>query len=171
MNIGDKELEALPKEKLIEIIKMLSKNWHTLDGLWFRAVEEEFGFDVALKLDYKMWEKGPVIESRRIKELFNLSGGGPAAVVKAINFMSWAPATGYTYEELPGGKVVWTCTTCPPQDARKRQGLGENLCKPPGVSCFTAIAQAIDPAVKVNCLVCPPDPHPEDYWCKWEFYK
>lgn len=29
------ELERLPKETLVELIKMYSKNWHTCDGLWF----------------------------------------------------------------------------------------------------------------------------------------
>ncbi len=24
------------------------------------------------------------------------------------------------------------------------------------------------PRAAVKCLVCPPDPHPEEFWCKWE---
>lgn len=36
-----KRLEGLPKETLIEIIKMYSKNWITVDGLWFGGVEEK----------------------------------------------------------------------------------------------------------------------------------
>ena len=37
------ELEKLPKETLIELIKMYSRNWHTCDGLWFSGVEEQYG--------------------------------------------------------------------------------------------------------------------------------
>jgi hypothetical protein len=32
-----------------------------------------------------------------------------------------------------------------------------------------AAATVINPAAKVKCLVCPPDEHPEDVWCEWEF--
>jgi hypothetical protein len=31
------ELEKLPKETLIDLVKMYSRNWMTLDGLWFSA--------------------------------------------------------------------------------------------------------------------------------------
>ena len=168
MNSGDHELGKLSKKELLATIRMFSKNWYTLDGLWFRLVEEEYGFEAALKLDYKMWESDALIEARRIKEVLGLSGGGPEGVVKAINFMSWAPSTEYRYEETPQG-ILWTCTYCPPQEARQRKGLSENHCKPAGISCFGDAARVIDPAVKVRCIFCPPDPHPKDSWCQWEF--
>ena len=28
---------------------------------------------------------------------------------------------------------------------------------------------AIDPRIETRCVACPPDPHPEEYWCAWEF--
>ena len=31
---------------------------------------------------------------------------------------------------------------------------------------FTKI---IDPRIKTNCICCPPDPHPKEYYCAWEF--
>ncbi len=168
MNDGVQELESLSKERLIEIIRMFSKNWYTVDGLWFRVVEEEYGLEAALKLDYKMWESNAVAEARRIKKFLDLSDGGPEAVVRAINYMTWAPSTGYRYEPTPNG-ILWTCTYCPAQEARKRRELPEHACKPAGISCFGGMAQAIDPMVRVRCVFCPPDPHPEDSWCRWEF--
>ncbi len=168
MNSGDQVLEALPKEKLIDVLRMFSKNWNTVDGLWFRLVEEEYGLETALKLDYKMWESYEPIEARRIKDFLQLSGGGPEAVVKAIHFAAWAPSTEYRVEKTSLG-ALWTCTYCPAQEARKRKGLGEHRCKPAGISCFGGAARVIDPAVTVRCVFCPPDPHPEDSWCQWEF--
>jgi len=50
------ELEKLPKETLIELIKMYSRNWHTCDGLWFSGVEERYGVDKALEIDINMWD-------------------------------------------------------------------------------------------------------------------
>ncbi|MDP2720174.1 MAG: DUF6125 family protein [Dehalococcoidia bacterium] len=168
MPVGEEELKSLSKEKLIEVIKMFSRNWNTLDGLWFLAVEEEFGFEAAASLDEKVWEIEPVIEAKRIKALLDLSGGGPDSVVRAIDFMTWAPSFEYTWEKRPG-KIIWTCTKCPPQEARKRKGLPENTCKPMGINCFDGLVKVIDPSVKVNCLVCPPDPHKDNLWCQWEF--
>ena len=51
----------------LDVIKMFSKNWLTLDGLWFTWVEDKYGLDAALDLDMKMWEKQALIESQRIK--------------------------------------------------------------------------------------------------------
>ncbi|MBK5273963.1 MAG: hypothetical protein JJE30_02775 [Desulfuromonadales bacterium] len=27
----------------------------------------------------------------------------------------------------------------------------------------------IDPRIRTSCIACPPDVHPEDFWCAWEF--
>jgi len=32
------------------------------------------------------------------------------------------------------------------------------------------VAREINPRFKARCLKCPPDPHPKEYWCSWEFY-
>ena len=50
-------LEELPKETLLELVRMYAYNWQTLDGLWFRNVEAEYGLEAAVKLDLKNWQK------------------------------------------------------------------------------------------------------------------
>ena len=64
-NPVQQELERLPKSALIELIKMYSRNWLTIDGLWFSGVEEKFGLDEALDLDIKVWEISSRIEAKR----------------------------------------------------------------------------------------------------------
>jgi hypothetical protein len=27
----------------------------------------------------------------------------------------------------------------------------------------------MDPRIETRCICCPPDRHPEDVWCAWEF--
>ncbi len=41
------KLEELPKETLIELARMYARNWQTLDGLWFRNVEAQYGLEAA----------------------------------------------------------------------------------------------------------------------------
>ncbi|MBL7075469.1 hypothetical protein ISS37_09560 [candidate division KSB1 bacterium] len=39
----------------------------------------------------------------------------------------------------------------------------------PFVLTRAGFARTIDARIKTTCLVCPPDDHPEDVWCAWEF--
>lgn len=162
-----KELEKLPRETLIELIMMNSRNWMTVDGLWFSGVEEKFGLDAAVELDVRMWHIGSRTEAKRIKDLLGL-GEGLENVLKAINFMSWAANFGYEVE-FSENRAFWTCRRCPPQEQRVKLGKEVFPCEPTFEACFNNVAKVMDPGVKVQCVFCPPGHHPEDAWCRWEF--
>ncbi len=34
---------------------------------------------------------------------------------------------------------------------------------------YSYFAKTIDPMIKTRCVFCPPDDHPEDAYCRWEF--
>jgi hypothetical protein len=34
---------------------------------------------------------------------------------------------------------------------------------------YAEFARAVDPRIQTRCIVCPPDDHPDDVWCAWEF--
>ena len=106
------QLESLSKETLIKLIRMYAKGWITVDGLWFRGVEEEFGLDAAVKLDRQMWERNIPIEVRRIKETLNITGEGPAALLKVADAMSWMNCGrfSYEYEEITPTGIVFYYT-------------------------------------------------------------
>jgi len=162
-------LEELPRQKLLEVARLYSSNWLSTDGLWFSQVEEEFGLEAALRLDLKVWERLSVIEASRIRDLLDGEVGGVAGVLRAVNFMTFAPLFGYDLEMLSEGRGLLRVNRCPPQEARVRQGKGEFPCRPVGEVCFINLARVLDPSVGVTCLFCHPDPHPEEAWCQWEF--
>lgn len=162
-------LEKLPKEKLLEVVRMYSANWLSTDGLWFSQVEEEFGLEAALRLDVKVWERLSLIEAKRIKDFLDGEVRGVAGVLRAVNFMTFTPLFGYELEQLSEERGILRVTRCPPQEARVRGGKGEFPCKPVGQVCFINLARVLDPSVGVTCIFCPPDPHPEEAWCQWEF--
>ena len=59
-----------------EELRDAAKNWIAMDGLWFQAVEQEYGMEAAVFLDKKVWKQYAVIEARRIKERLNLPEQG-----------------------------------------------------------------------------------------------
>jgi len=163
------ELEKLPKETLIELIKMYSRNWHTCDGLWFSGVEDRYGTYTALEIDINIWDISSRLEAKRIKEVLAIPDcAGLDAVLRAINFMSWAAKCAYRVDKN-GDTALLTVTSCPPQEARIKSGKDLFACRPTFELGFSNVASIIDPRVKVACKYCPPGPHPSDSWCQWEF--
>jgi hypothetical protein len=58
---------------------------------------------------------------------------------------------------------------CRVQSARKRRGLPDFPCKPVGLVEYGEFATAIDERIRTHCIACPPEEHPEEYFCGWEF--
>jgi len=163
------KLEDLSKETLIKLVKMYSKNWQTLDGLWFRNVENKYGLEAAVELDLKMWEEQSKAEARRIKEALYITHGGIANVLKALSFMSWQLTTPlFDLDEETHGRIVFHYSRCSVQEGRRRQGKKEFPCKFMKTRLLSNLAKEIEPRAEIRCFFCPPDSHPEDSWCKWE---
>jgi hypothetical protein len=66
-------------------------------------------------------------------------------------------------------KAVFRMRDCRVQSARKRRGLPDFPCKSVGLVEYAEFARAIDPRIQTRCIACPPDEHPEEFWCAWEF--
>jgi len=163
------ELEKLPKKTLIELAKMYSRNWQSLDGNWFGLVEAEFGLETAVRLDLKSWEKQAVLEAQRIEKVLGLDRGGLASVLTVLSFMTWQLASPlFEIEEESPEKVVFYYPHYAIHESRNRQNKPVFPCKTMKLGLLSNIAKVVEPGAKVRCLSCPPDPHQEGFWCKWE---
>ena len=159
--------EVYPGGNLVELC---SKSLYTLDGLWFSLLEKKHGLDVALDIEEAVWRRFCPTHLRRVLKTFPIKTDNPIQAV--INLLQVDPIQLiYKREivELTDSKTVFRITDCPPQKARVRDGKGEFPCKKVGMIMFQAYAEAIDPRIKLTCLVCPPDAHPLQYWCEWQF--
>ncbi|HEA64664.1 MAG TPA: hypothetical protein ENI02_00770 [Candidatus Aminicenantes bacterium] len=166
-----KEVEDFSKEELIGLLEDASKNWLMHDGLWFRAVEDKFGIEAAMELDRKAWEKFTVIEAKRIMDRLGIEpGGGIPALAQTLKFRLYAHINVQEIKEISDTHCVFRMNSCRVQEARKRQGLPDFPCKSVGVIEYSGFAKTIDPRIKTTCLVWPPDPHPSNVWCAWEFH-
>jgi len=164
------EPKDLPKEELLEFIPDLAKNWLAHDGLWFLCVEEKYGIEAAIELDKKAWEKFTVIEAERIMKRLKITpNGGITALIQALKFRLYAFINKQEIIEISEKRCVLRMNNCRVQEARKRKGLPDFPCKPVGIVEYSYFARTIDPRIRTNCLCCPPDNHPEEYYCAWEF--
>jgi hypothetical protein len=165
-----KKVKDLSKKELLGLLTDASKNWLAHDGLWFRAVEDQFGIEAAMELDRKAWEKFTVIEAKRIMRRLGLEpGGGISALIKALNFRLYAHINVQEIAEQSETRCIFRMNRCRVQEARKRRGLADFPCKSVGIVEYSGFAKTIDSRIRTRCLVCPPDPHPPNVWCAWEF--
>jgi len=164
------QLAGLSREQLIGIIEDSAKNWLAHDGLWFQAVEQAHGMEAAIKADAEAWRKFTVIEAKRIMERHAIApNGGIPALVKALGLRMYAYINVQDTVEQTENRVVFRMLDCRVQSARKRKGLADFPCKPVGLVEYERFAKTIDPRIETRCVCCPPDKHPDEYWCAWEF--
>jgi len=163
-------IEKLSREKLLELTTNFAKNWLAHDGLWFQAVEKAFGLEQAIEMDKQAWNRFSPIEAKRIKQFLGLpEQGGLEALQQALEYRLYAVLNKQT-SEIVDGQLLFAMNDCRVQSARKRKGLPDFACKPVGLIEYTTFAQTIDPRLKTRCVTCPPDNHPDDYYCKWIFW-
>lgn len=167
---GIQLLRNLSKDELIEIIIDDAKNWLAHDGLWFQAVEAKHGMEEAIDADRSAWEKFTVIEAKRIMVRLGIEpGGGIPALIECLKHRLYARLNLQECLETSDKRVVFRMADCRVQSARKRKGLPDFPCKSVGIVEYSEFARTVDPRIKTRCLACPPDPHPDDFWCAWEF--
>ncbi|OPX18508.1 hypothetical protein BXT86_00845 [candidate division WOR-3 bacterium 4484_100] len=164
------EPSEMESEELYSLLVDAAKNWLAHDGLWFQAVEKRFGIESAIELDREAWKEFTQIEARRImKRLGMKPGGGIPALAQALKFRLYAYINQQEITEVSEDRCVFRMLSCRVQEARKRKGLPDFPCKSVGIVEYTYFARVIDPRIETRPIFCPPDPHPPDCFCAWEF--
>jgi hypothetical protein len=152
------------------VIQDFAKLWLAHDGLWFQAVENEYGLDAAIKLDAIAWGKFSPIEAQRILErLGKKQGGGLDLLAEALDQRLYAHLNKQRVVERTDSKLIFEMNSCRVQDARHRKQLAPFPCKEVGVVEYSTFAKAIDSRIETRCLRCPPDSYNGEFWCRWEF--
>jgi hypothetical protein len=169
--LPDREiLQQHSKEELIDLLEIAAKNWLAHDGLWFLAAEDAFDMETAIELDRRAWERFTVIEAKRIMRFLDIEpGGGIPALKKALRYRLYARLNEQEMIDVDARSFIFRMNDCRVQSARKRKGLPDFPCKPVGLVEYANFATTIDPRFQTECIACPPDPHPEEYWCAWKF--
>jgi hypothetical protein len=164
-----KLLSQLPKEKIPDYIFMQLRNLWAVDGLYFLGIEELYGTEVAIKIDARVWAVMGKIEARKLKEFLGITGTDIPSMMKALQYSTWALDLEDKEITIKKDYAVIQNVHCRVQNTRVSKGLKEFGCKPVRFEFLKAFAKEFNPDIVVKCTVCPPDKHPENLWCEWEF--
>lgn len=163
-------LKTFPKETLIDLLEKLGINWLANDGIWFQAVENRFGMNDAKRCNDTCWTRYSPFEAERIKKILGLpDNGGLPALQKALAFRMYALINEQSVERVDDNCFIFRMNKCRVQAARQRRGLDDYPCKSVGLVEYPYFASAIDERIQTECIGCPPDPHPEGWFCAWKF--
>ena len=160
----------LPKESLLSLKEKIAANWLANDGIWFQAIEFTEGMQEAKLCNDACWASFSPFEAWSIKQLLDLpDNSGLEGLKKALPFRLYAAINKQSIEDEAPNSIIFRMNDCRVQSARKRKGLDDYPCKSAGLVEYTAFAESIDSRIKTECIGCPPDDHPEEWYCAWRF--
>ena len=163
-------LAKMPLEKLFDYFFLQIRNIWRVDGLYFLGIEKRFGTDAATIIDTGVWESMATIEAKSLQRMFMVGENPDAAtIIDLLRKSSWALDQPFKTIEIGDKRATLSIDRCRTQEARLSKGLCEFPCKKVRFGYLRNFAKTLNPKVEVNCLICPPDKHPKELWCKWEF--
>jgi hypothetical protein len=162
-------ISQLPKEKISSYLFLQLRNLWAVDGLYYLGIEERYGTEIATEIDAQVWAVMGKIEARKLKEFLGITKTDVPSMMRALLYSSWALDLEDKEVEIKKESAVIRNIRCRVQNTRRDKGLPEFGCKHVRYGFLTAFAKEFNPDIVVNCTLCPPDPHPEDLWCVWEF--
>ena len=163
-------LLKMSKDSLLELLDSVALNWLANDGVWFQAVEFEHGMNDAKRCNDSCWAHFSPFEAWSIKKLLDLPHQpGLQGLKKALKYRLYARINTQSFIEEGPDNLVFQMNGCRVQAARNRKGLDDYPCKSGGLVEYTYFARTIDSRIKTACMSCPPDSHPDEYFCAWRF--
>ena len=161
----------LDHSQALAMLSDFAKNWLAHDGLWFLAVEKQYGLQKAIELDREAWEKFTVIEAKRIMARHGIAeNGGLDALKTALGLRMYAFINKQEIRNETENSFEFYMVDCRVQSARRRKQMPLFPCKEVGIVEYAGFARTIDPGIKTECLACPPDKAAgKDFYCGWKF--
>lgn len=170
-SVEDREMLAkMSMKKFLDFLFLHVRNLWRVDGLYFLGIEKEFDTEAATEIDAGVWQIMAKIEAKSLRRMFEVDKNADiTTIMNLLQKSSWALDQPFKTIEMSDNKAVLSIDRCRTQEARLKKGLGEFPCRKVRFDYLKNFARTLNPNVKVDCLVCPPDKHPPDLWCRWRF--
>lgn len=165
------KLMDLPEETMTALKESVAANWLANDGIWFQAIEFTSGMRDAKTCNDSSWGKFSPMEAWSVKRFLNLpENPGLEGLKQALLFRLYAFLNKQSITDETENSFIFRMNDCRVQSTRKRKGLDDYPCKSAGIIEYSTFAEAIDYRIRTECVGCPPDVHPEEWYCAWKFY-
>ena len=165
-----KMLKSMTTDELLDVLFLHVRNLWRVDGLYFLGIEKKFGTETAAQIDAEVWGTMAAIEAKNLQKMFKINENPDVpAIIGLLRKTSWALDQPFKTLEVSAERAVLRIDKCRTQEARLGKGLEEFPCKGVRFGYLKNFAKTLNSKVEVNCIVCPPDKHPKDSWCRWEF--
>ncbi|WP_461211573.1 DUF6125 family protein [Desulfocurvus sp. DL9XJH121] len=163
-------LAGLDGETLAALEQALGTGWLAADGVWFQAIEHRFGMTDAKRVNDSCWARFAPYEAARAMAVLGIEpGGGLDALERCLAARMVATINTWEVADRTPTSFVFRITNCRVQAARKRKGMQDYPCKSGGLVEYRGLAHTVDPRIRTECVACPPDEHPEEWFCAWRF--
>lgn len=160
----------MDKKELAALLDGASINWLANDGVWFQSVEFTNGMNDAKRCNDSCWAHFSPFEAWAIRRFLDLGDQpGLDGLKKALSFRIYARINVQSFEDDGPDAFIFRMNDCRVQAARKAKNLDDYPCKSGGLVEYTYFARAIDPRIQTECIGCPPDDHPDAWYCAWRF--
>jgi hypothetical protein len=162
--------QAMDRQELAQAARALAANWYANDGIWFQAIEAIYDMDLAKRANDSVWARFAPYEAEQIRLRLGLDPAcGLQGLRAALPLRSAALINAFGYEWDQEGALIVRVAQCRVQAARARRGLPDYPCKSAGQVEHQFFARALDGRIRTQCLACPPDEHPPQWYCTWRF--
>ena len=160
----------MEKKDLLALLDGVAINWLANDGVWFQAVEFTNGMNDAKRCNDSCWAHFSPFEAWSIKRFLDLGEQpGLEGLKKALSFRVYARINVQSFEDDGPDAFIFRMNECRVQVARKKKNLPDYPCKSAGLVEYAYFARAVDSRIETECIGCPPDAHPDDWYCAWRF--
>lgn len=165
-----KALLDMSTNEMKQLMDNISLNWLANDGVWFQAVESELGMFDAKRCNDSCWVRFSPFEAHSIKQFWGLpDNAGLEGLKAALHFRIYAGINVQSIIDESPQSIIFQMNDCRVQSARKKKGMEDYPCKSAGVVEYRTFASTIDPRIVTECVGCPPDAHPDEWFCAWRF--
>lgn len=162
-------LRQMPRDQVLALLDNLAKSWLAQDGVWFQGVEKAYGMQEAKRCNDSTWAYFSPYEAHAVKKFLHLPDRpGLDGLEKALAFRLYSRLN-HQHLYRRDGALILEMYNCRVQCARTRKNMADYPCKSAGLVEYGRFAENIDSRIRTECIACPPDEHPGEWYCAWRF--